>query len=93
MGTPKPSPRPMARVAPVPVRRSGGRKGRPIGTHESPVHRPSQRARRHGTEPWADDGGTAAAGDPTKRRPVAYPVAPSEESAAIEGSPADPVPD
>jgi hypothetical protein len=42
-----------------------------------------------GTEPWADDGGTAAAGDPTKRRPAEDSVAPSEEGAAIEGSPAD----
>ncbi len=42
-----------------------------------------------GTEPWADDSGTPATGHPTKRRPVADPVAPSEESAAVEGSPAD----
>jgi hypothetical protein len=42
-----------------------------------------------GTEPWADDRADAESGDPTKRRPVADPGAPSEEGAAIEGSPAD----
>ena len=42
-----------------------------------------------GTEPWADDRVDAEAGDPTKRRPVATPVAPSEEGAATESSPAD----
>lgn len=42
-----------------------------------------------GTESWADDGTDAATGDPTKPRRVADPVAPSEEVAAIEGSPAD----
>jgi hypothetical protein len=42
-----------------------------------------------GTEPWADDGTDAAIGDPTKGRRIADPVAPSEEDAAIEGSPAD----
>jgi hypothetical protein len=40
-----------------------------------------------GTEPWAD--ADAGAEDPTKRRPAADPVAPSEEGAASEGSPAD----
>ena len=42
-----------------------------------------------GTEPWADDGAVDATGDPTKRPPITNPVAPSEEDAAIEGSPAD----
>jgi len=42
-----------------------------------------------GTEPWADEGADAQADDPTKRRPVADPVAPAEGGAAIEGSPAD----
>ena len=42
-----------------------------------------------GTEPWADDRADAATGDPTRRRPIADPVAPSDEGAAIEGSPAD----
>lgn len=44
-----------------------------------------------GTEPWADAdaGANAQADDPTKRRPAADPVAPSEEGAASEGSPAD----
>jgi hypothetical protein len=40
-----------------------------------------------GTEPWAD--AYAQAEDPTKRRPAPDPVAPSEEGAASEGSPAD----
>lgn len=39
-----------------------------------------------GTEPWADD---PKAGDQTKRGPLADPVAPSEDDAAIDGSPAD----
>jgi hypothetical protein len=38
-----------------------------------------------GTEPWAD----APTADPSKRPPIADPVAPSDEGAAIEGSPAD----
>lgn len=42
-----------------------------------------------GTEPWADDVADAKSDDPTRRRPVANPDAPSEEGAAIEGSPAD----
>jgi hypothetical protein len=42
-----------------------------------------------GTEPWADDAADAATADPTKRRPVADPVAPSDQGAASEGSPAD----
>jgi hypothetical protein len=42
-----------------------------------------------GTEPWADDRADSEAGDRTKRRPLADPVAQSEEGAAIEGSPAD----
>lgn len=36
-----------------------------------------------GTEPWADDRADPEAGDPTKRRPLADPVVPSEEGAAI----------
>ena len=32
-----------------------------------------------GTEPWAVDGADAATEDPTKRRPIADPVTPSEE--------------
>jgi hypothetical protein len=42
-----------------------------------------------GTEPWADGTGDAATADATKRRPIADPVARSDEGAAIEGSPAD----
>jgi hypothetical protein len=42
-----------------------------------------------GTEPRADDGSDAATGDPTRRRPIADPVAPSVQGVAIEGSPAD----
>lgn len=42
-----------------------------------------------GTEPWADGGTDAANGDPTKPRHVADPVEPSEDGAAVEGSPAD----
>lgn len=42
-----------------------------------------------GTEPWADDRAGSQAADRTKRRTPADPVAPSEEGAAIEGSPAD----
>jgi hypothetical protein len=42
-----------------------------------------------GTEPWAEDDADAANANATKRRPTADPVAPSEEGAAIEGSPAD----
>jgi hypothetical protein len=42
-----------------------------------------------GTEPWADDGKDAATANPTKRRPIADPVASSDEGVAIEGSPAD----
>jgi hypothetical protein len=42
-----------------------------------------------GTEPWAEGGPDAATADPTERRPIADPVAPSHEGAAIEGSPAD----
>jgi hypothetical protein len=42
-----------------------------------------------GTEPWTDDGAGAQAEDPTKRRSAPDPVAPSEEGAAIKGSPAD----
>lgn len=42
-----------------------------------------------GTEPWADDHPDSEAEDRRKPRPAADPVAPSEEGAAIDGSPAD----
>ncbi len=42
-----------------------------------------------GTEPWADERADSETGDRTKRRPLADPVAPSEEGAAVDGSPAD----
>jgi hypothetical protein len=42
-----------------------------------------------GAESWADDGGDPPTGNPRKGRPGADPVDPSEEDAAIEGSPAD----
>jgi hypothetical protein len=50
---------------------------------------PATEAGDAGTEPWADDVGDAATADPKKRRPIADPVARSDEGAAIEGSPAD----
>ena len=42
-----------------------------------------------GTEPWADDRVDPEAEDGPKPRPLTDPLAPSEDDAAIEGSPAD----